>query len=230
MKNNHKGFALIEGLLIILIIGALSGVGWYVYKNQSTETATDDYTYGENSTTETEKAEESKIPEGYKEYYNQDLGLTFYYPETWMMNEVSSGDSKIGRFLDMVSPERNQAYKERVASGKVIEGYPNTDLMVSYWSDLNNEFTRGGDWIGQKDSYASLEELLNDKNGPKQLIGKTTINDREAFEVSIGGFAISYGIMFETNKGIYEFNFINTYEKNDLTNEFQTIIDSVKIN
>lgn len=36
MKTNQKGFTVIEGLLLALIVGAVGFVGWYVYKSRDT--------------------------------------------------------------------------------------------------------------------------------------------------------------------------------------------------
>lgn len=41
MKHNQKGFAVIETLLILIIIGALCGVGWYVYQAQNKQSQKD---------------------------------------------------------------------------------------------------------------------------------------------------------------------------------------------
>lgn len=35
MKHNQKGFGAVETLLIIVILGLLGGVGWYVYQSQN---------------------------------------------------------------------------------------------------------------------------------------------------------------------------------------------------
>ncbi len=42
MKNSQKGFAVLEGLLILVIIGIIGGTGWYVIhsKNQTDQTLT----------------------------------------------------------------------------------------------------------------------------------------------------------------------------------------------
>lgn len=81
MKNT-KGFALVEALLIFVIIGALAGVGWYVYQRQNTDEGDDSYTYGTNVPAEPVQ-EESTVPEGYTAYTNEELGISFYYPEEW---------------------------------------------------------------------------------------------------------------------------------------------------
>lgn len=36
-KKNQKGFGILEGLLIIVIIGLLGGLGWYVWSNRAEE-------------------------------------------------------------------------------------------------------------------------------------------------------------------------------------------------
>lgn len=35
MKLNKKGFTAVEGLLVVVVIGAIAGAGWYVYQRQN---------------------------------------------------------------------------------------------------------------------------------------------------------------------------------------------------
>ncbi len=79
MKNT-KGFALVEALLIFVIIGALAGVGWYVYQRQNTDEADDSYTYGSSTPTETEESEETLTEITSQNGYTIS---TTSFPETW---------------------------------------------------------------------------------------------------------------------------------------------------
>jgi len=79
-----------------------------------------------------------------------------------------------------------------------------------------------------KNPYENLGELLADPHSPKQKVGTTIINGRTAYKVTIGGFGQNYGIMFENDQGVFEFDFVNINDESKLTQELETIIDSIK--
>ncbi len=60
MKNNQRGFGAIEGILIVVIIGVIGGVGWFVYqsKNKTTQSL-DKSTQAQNEPQKTEKETEA---------------------------------------------------------------------------------------------------------------------------------------------------------------------------
>lgn len=56
-----KGFAAIETILIVIIIGALVAVGYFVYQRQNSDTTDDSYTYGSTASESEESTEISEI-------------------------------------------------------------------------------------------------------------------------------------------------------------------------
>jgi type II secretory pathway pseudopilin PulG len=64
MKKNQKGFSLIEGLLIVIIVGLVGGIGWYVWNtNNQTNSSLKSANKVAESTTYTNKKARADIPE-----------------------------------------------------------------------------------------------------------------------------------------------------------------------
>jgi type II secretory pathway pseudopilin PulG len=85
MKTNQKGFALVEGLLILIIVGMLAGIGLYVWNaNNSTTDSLDNLGSATNSTN---TANATKL----SEYKNEQLALSIKYPKRWGTATLSDG-------------------------------------------------------------------------------------------------------------------------------------------
>lgn len=87
--KTEKGFALVEGLLILVIVGMLGGLGWYVWNtNKNTnESLTSADTVANSSAAKYSKKPTSptfnKLPNGWTEYKNDEKGLRLGYPKVW---------------------------------------------------------------------------------------------------------------------------------------------------
>jgi hypothetical protein len=87
MSKNQNGFSVIEGLLILVIVGILGGVGWYVW--DSNKKSNDIYDKTDNNITAKSSPkpeaieDELKIPENWTVYEDKDSGIKFPYPEEW---------------------------------------------------------------------------------------------------------------------------------------------------
>lgn len=82
--KNYKGFALLEGLLILLIIGMLAGVGYYVYDaKKNSENSLDNA-----SKTELTAAGKKTVAEDptkdWKAYSNKDGQFSLKHPASWV--------------------------------------------------------------------------------------------------------------------------------------------------
>lgn len=76
MKNNQKGFGVVKGLVILVIVGIVGLVGWNVrpVKNNANNIS-------------------SQPPSGWNWYEIKDIGLKYAYPKSWdsPTNQTNSG-------------------------------------------------------------------------------------------------------------------------------------------
>lgn len=134
MKKNQDGFSVVEGLLILVVVGLIGSAGYYVYRSQETKESTQstaETTQGTDSTTE----EEPK--ETHKTFENADLSLK--YLADW------SVDPSETKFVSIKSADfkANDADSSGLGAA-VTAGYWLTAHILptgefdSYASDLEN--------------------------------------------------------------------------------------------
>ena len=90
-QTKQHGFSLIEGLLIILVVSALSGMGWYVWNAQK-DKETDKPANAVNASTA--EKEEDNIPRGFVAYENKEIGFRFAHPKDWGTVKLEPNDPK----------------------------------------------------------------------------------------------------------------------------------------
>ncbi len=79
--KNQKGFGLIEGLLVLVIIGMLVGIGWYVWSQNISSSTPTQITNVDNSNNEAEKEQEPMKAE--VDYFEiKELGVKFELPKS----------------------------------------------------------------------------------------------------------------------------------------------------
>ena len=86
MRINIKGFSVVEILIAIVIVGLISGAGWYMWqsKNKSDiNTITANTTRTATTNNSTQKPAEATLPADYIWYENKDIGFKFAYPKSW---------------------------------------------------------------------------------------------------------------------------------------------------
>jgi hypothetical protein len=83
-KNSQAGFTPIHLLSILVLIGIIGFTGWRVYDaGKSTKSADSSSVVPIINNTPKPQSEQSNIPEGFVEYKDEKLNLTFIYPKTW---------------------------------------------------------------------------------------------------------------------------------------------------
>lgn len=97
MKRNENGFSLIESLLVLIIIGLIAFVGWYVW--QSKHKTDKLLTTPSSSVTAPVKKSKTKSSAadkyaGWKTYTLKYEKASIKYPADWTISEQSSSDSK----------------------------------------------------------------------------------------------------------------------------------------
>lgn len=89
IKKNQKGFGIIEILLVILILGSLAGIGYYVYSKNNTEQATESHQTTTKVNTNTPDNEITALRCGSPEDLKSpgpDFDITYTLPKGWVAN------------------------------------------------------------------------------------------------------------------------------------------------
>lgn len=204
---NQKGFSDIALFLVIVL--ALGVVGYFVFVKKSDQTAQQTPTPAQTNTGISPAPTQNNQLANWKTYSNSKYNFSLKYPDGWTIEESLNMDDT-GRVISLRSSETVKGLQER----KIDPGY-SYDLVVSFWSNINNEYARGGSWVGQRD-YISLADFFTDKNAFKQKIGSITVAGQNAYEVSIGGAGANYGVIIEHN-GVYELSFETAWDKFQLS-------------
>jgi hypothetical protein len=104
MKKNQSGFSIVEGLLILVIVGILGGTGWYVWN--SNKKANDLLNSADKSSNVTATPNKKKVdtkdnkPVDTKTFTDKTTNVSFSYPDGWDI--VNNGDpSHVGYLLNM---------------------------------------------------------------------------------------------------------------------------------
>lgn len=80
-KLNSKGFSAVEALLILVIVGAIAGVGWYVYSMRNDAASNNEITSASESTQSTE-TKSKPMP-------------SYQLPDNWSEINCETEDSKL---------------------------------------------------------------------------------------------------------------------------------------
>ena len=101
--KNQKGFTVIEGLLIALVVIALAGIGYYVYTQQQTEDTNESTATTAESTEATEEAtdvEENEVDEEALEWQKVTSGqggFSIHIPDGWELVSNTQRDFLFGQ-------------------------------------------------------------------------------------------------------------------------------------
>jgi len=154
-------------------------------------------------------------------YRNEEYGFEFKYPGDWVFIEPQEDLKESGVIAYFQTLDTAKLIKEK----KLSPGYE-YNLVINNWDTINNDFAKGGSWIGERE-YINLVDYFTDTNTPKQKIGQLNIDGQKAYEVTIGGYGLNYGIMFENN-GIFELSFERIWDKSKLSEIENEVIFSIK--
>ncbi len=73
LSKSQKGFTLVEGLLILLVVGVIGGIGWFVYdRNKPSE-----------RTKQVTAINQASVTSDFIQYESKELGFKFSYPKVW---------------------------------------------------------------------------------------------------------------------------------------------------
>lgn len=140
-KLNNKGFSGIEALLIVVILGMIAGVGWYVYSQNQQTKQTDSTNESSKASQITEKPadfvykEAIEDPVNWKTFENNELGFGFRYPEEYKIKEgtFKDGESadKASYYASASMPVGQGGYEVRILETSLEEAVKNDPLNVN---------------------------------------------------------------------------------------------------
>ena len=176
-KLNHTGSILLVSLLALILIGA--GVLMYMRVSDST-TDTDNNTNTNQTNPSNNTSQE--IPDGFVEYINEDLGISFSYPGEWGEPQVTILDEQ----------------DDSVEQGSIVRGTfsLSSDIaQIVFGMNSRNYISapRGGgpvDYQGYVAKNGDFVQLFNDVSGEPVELG--AIDNAKAIDQSRES-----GIIFE---------------------------------
>lgn len=143
-KLKQNGFTLIEGLLVLIALGVITGVGYYIYDTNNKETKP----VSANTQVEKKSANSNKDDAyaGWKTYTNKQYAFTLKYPSDWIYKpEKQIGTDSEGQ--PVYSPETFSS-KEGNQSASINVGTTEYKDAESAWK--NEGSGRGTDIVNTK--------------------------------------------------------------------------------
>lgn len=210
-KLNSNGFSAVAVLLVILIIGAIAGAGWYVYSNTQQNNNTTNQNTGNEATQIPEdfRYPNAEVPSKWKTYVNGKYGFSFRYPD----------DQPLKTYENDFSKEQSNINTDRA----VFDG------GVTYTD------SQGG--YGVRVLQTSLERAVaNDNLLANDNAYKNTIEQETVYKNGLKGTKLSYEpdgkkvawFFIEGNNGLtYKFEVVEESGINKVMSE--TIYNSFKI-
>jgi len=130
MHKNSKGFTLVEGLLMILIICLVAGIGFYVFNNREFKQASNDTSKTASSDKDTneqkDEAPKTSVADpyaGWKTYDNN--GLSFKYPSDYRV------DSSADNFVEVTSFQVDGSGDGILGCASVGQTVPKCEVKLS---------------------------------------------------------------------------------------------------
>ena len=136
MNSSDKGFAVTTVLLAVIILAAIGGTGWYVYRNNQRKTSPSGSSPRYTSVEDTNPLDQDSYV-GWKTYKSIEEGINFKYPTSWMAEERACKNhitQEDGKCFLLDSPKRGNLptfhfvyhYNEPddAFGGKVVEIVP----------------------------------------------------------------------------------------------------------
>ncbi len=189
MKENQKGFGLVEAILIVLILGVVGFVGWYVWQAKNTASKPSDATSQNNNDSDTTGSEETEFDTA-AVYTNKKLGFSFVYPrKDWKQfeeydiksGEVDKFEYNFAGFDDptFFDSQKQQWYGFRPLGSKT-RAYikAGSDGMLEKVYNVNNK--KFFVFTGKGALYCGNQHILFEHNQKMIMIISPTLCDEEA--------------------------------------------------
>lgn len=217
LNSNELGFGVIEGVLILVFVGLIGFVGWYVWHNRATNTAN---TPSANATSSkpktTAKSLDAKVDEtaGWTSYNNAAIGITFKYPSEWKVQEVlpcSENSSATGQecAVNLTWKASADKYPPTISIERLSHSYSSLEKYYDDYyaqSDLN-KVTK--ETIQVQGKSATKYTVVNSGNTSKQILIKSGDKVFNFFSVNEASSAQGLNYQDAFDKIFNTFNSIN---------------------
>ncbi|MCA9344708.1 hypothetical protein KC946_02635 [Candidatus Saccharibacteria bacterium] len=208
IHNNQKGFGILGGLLVLVIIGVLGGVGWYVWNNrgEDSSTSTENTVSQTSSETDTEPAPEADPTESWVKYTSEVGKFSIKYPSDW---STASNPELCSPNIFLLGVNDNAVGKCASDSGGQIAIYSNegnnledSKLKKADYSDLATESVTIGDVQGikQTGTYSGDSAGIGPSKGDKTVVYMFYTNNRT--------YTAAYNIQPDYPDAIDDFNIL----------------------
>lgn len=216
MKKNQLGFGTIETLLIVVIVGIVGTVGWFVYNSQK---KTNDIL---DKTTQSQSELQKVIS---KHYCHPEEKLCFDYPEDWSFKLTSYNNKEVVPAVSSDSIElhkgtmiisMNIPYQPGVVGECVNDRKANTEVSYEELPNLKGVYMAGAK---NKPATITLTDQTEPKYGPicgqdafiyqRQWIfaRKQVINNRNKDYIQVDAYTTSGSLSEETIKILRSFKY-----------------------
>ncbi len=147
ISNKQDGFGAVEALLILVIVGVISAIGWYLWH---TKHGTDKSVPTASHSSEKTKAQPAtissqKLPAGWLEYDNTTYGVRFGYPSEWGQFKGVTGDQSKA-VLSLYTDSINETTKELQGNVSFAIYPANIYTLVTQKYGATIKPTDSGDW------------------------------------------------------------------------------------
>src|SRR5262249_49513554 len=95
LPRTSTGFSAVEGLLVLVIVGLVSLVGWYVWHAKNTTIKTYDQASSSALSVANTK-QQTYIASSWESYEVQAYGIRFKYPKGWTVESMSNPTLEMG--------------------------------------------------------------------------------------------------------------------------------------
>ncbi len=200
MKFNQKGFSAIEGLLILIIVGALAGVGWYVFNAKNKTDNTLQKTNQAQAPAQKQDASVQKITHASTVTSGKEL-FDVTFPDGWS-GILRAKDSDLIIIPGQKQPETKKGELPTIEN---IDGYTKDEpyvlriqvfgSLIDATGDVEN-FAIGRDdesVVGKKYTYV-YDTDAKDSHGVTRIKGDRDYEYRFPLKNSSGQLVIEYKI------------------------------------
>jgi type II secretory pathway pseudopilin PulG len=219
MLKNQKGFTVVEGLLIAIIVILIGGIGYYVYTQQQTNETSESVASTETTseTEESTKAEKEELAT----ITHSKLNYSVSIPEDWTAEETNNK-------LDHITPYQNIVLESDDFLDTPEEGYPEIEKGAKI-----TIYASSGDISTDINQYNDAESTYNKTASQVSVDGQQGVKYIWSYEGSPAqkvvfnkdgkGYTISMNVKYDGNTNLEE-----QFAK--FKDEFNTVVESFKFN